>query len=161
MGTNETLQKVVNNESKTDPLQNAENSFRNKLGSHFKKIVLISSLAGAALLFKGCAAGYVASEPSYMEYDRPVRPSTLSIWIDGDWSWNNRSQQYYQKTGYWENPRQGQTYVSGHWDTSQKGKSWSKGYWQSESNHKNRIRIDRTLFSCQENCSLMKTACRG
>jgi hypothetical protein len=138
MKTNEALQNVVHNGFKADPSQNAsENKFSKTLGSNLKKIVFISSLAGAALLFKGCASGYVASEPSYMQYDRPVQPNNLSVWIEGDWYWHNQSQQYYHQNGYWDNPRQGKTYVSGHWASNPKGKSWSKGYWQSEGSHKN------------------------
>jgi hypothetical protein len=138
MGTNETLKKAIRTELITDSLTNAaETSFSNKFGSRLKRIVLITSLAGAALLFKGCASGYVASEPSYMHYDRPPQPNNLSVWIDGDWYWNNQSQQYYHQNGYWDNPRQGKTYVSGHWYSTSKGKSWSKGHWQSEGSNKN------------------------
>jgi hypothetical protein len=67
MGTNENLQKVVHGEFKTDPLTNATGtSFRNNFGNRPERIVLITSLAGAALLFKGCASGYEASEPAYV-----------------------------------------------------------------------------------------------
>ncbi len=139
MGTNENLKKVVRNGFKPDPPVNAtETSQSTKFVSRLKKIVFVTSLAGAALLFNACTAGYVATEPSYMEYQRPGRPNEFAIWIDGDWSWNSRYQSYYQTNGHWDNPRQGRTYVSGHWDTSPRGKSWSKGYWQSEGSQKNR-----------------------
>ena len=132
MGTNEKLQKAVRSGFKTDSLTNAtETSFSNKFGSSFKKIVLVTSLAGAALLFNACSAGYVASEPAYMQYDRPSRPNEYAIWIDGDWNWSSRSQQYYQKNGYWGNPRHGQTYMSGYWQSTPKGKTWTKGHWHS------------------------------
>ena len=138
METNEALQNVVHDGFKSNPSTDAsENKISNILGRNLKKIVFITSLAGAALLFKGCASGYVASEPSYMQYDRPVQPNNLSVWIEGDWYWHNQSQQYYHQNGYWDNPRQGKTYVSGHWASNPKGKSWSKGYWQSEGSHKN------------------------
>jgi hypothetical protein len=132
MGTNENTQKDVLNGFKPDSSRNATpTSFSNKFGSSLKKIVFLSSLAGAALLFNGCSAGYVASEPSYMQYDRPARPNEYAIWIDGDWNWSSRSQQYYQKNGYWDNPRHGQTYMSGYWQSTPKGKTWTKGHWHS------------------------------
>jgi hypothetical protein len=138
MGTNVNLQKDVRNGFKQDTVTNAtETSFGNKFGSSFKKIVFVTSLAGAALLFNACSAGYVATEPSYMQYDRPTRPNEYAIWIEGDWNWSNRSQQYYQKNGYWDNPRHGQTYMSGYWQTTPKGKTWTKGHWHSDNDQKN------------------------
>jgi hypothetical protein len=111
-----------------------------KVSRHFKKFILLISLVGAGILFKGCMAGYVATEPSYVEFYRPAQPSHAQLWIEGDWSWNNRTHVYVQNTGYWTNPRQGQTYVSGYWKTTPRGKSWSKGHWQSNgrkgNNHK-------------------------
>lgn len=139
MRIDKTLQKAVHSEFTQDPAKNAaEKNFSNKLGKQLKKIVFAASLAGIAIIFNGCSAGYVASEPAYMQYDRPAQPSNLSIWIDGDWNWNSRSQQYYQRNGYWDNPRPGRTYTSGHWHATPKGKTWSKGYWQSDGNNKNR-----------------------
>jgi hypothetical protein len=135
MEKNEILQKVVHNESNPDSSINASKSiFRDKFGRNLKKIVFAASLAGIALFFSGCSAGYVASEPSYSYYDRPAQPHNLSVWIDGEWDWNNRSQSYYQTNGYWDNPRQGQTYVSGYWQSTPKGKTWSKGHWHSDGN---------------------------
>lgn len=132
MGTNEKLQKVIRSGFKPDSSLNAtQASFSNKFGSNLKKIVFVTSLAGAALLFNACSAGYVASEPSYMQYDRPARPNEYAIWIDGDWNWSNRSQLYYQKNGYWDSPRQGKTYMSGYWQSTPKGKTWTKGHWHS------------------------------
>jgi hypothetical protein len=129
------LQKVVSDEFKTDSSQNvSEANFIKKYGSYLKKIGFAASLAGMALFFIGCSAGYVASEPSYSYYDRPVQPHNLSVWIDGEWDWNNRSQTYYQTNGYWDNPRQGQTYVSGYWQSTPKGKTWNKGHWHSDGN---------------------------
>jgi hypothetical protein len=67
MGTNENLRKAVRGEFKTDSLTNVTGtSFSNNFGSRLKRIVLITSLAGTALLFKGSASGYVASEPAYV-----------------------------------------------------------------------------------------------
>jgi hypothetical protein len=106
------------------------------LGKHLKSFIYITSLAGMGLLFNSCMAGYIATEPVYVEYSRPPRPGNLNIWIDGDWSWNNQSHMYVQKAGYWGNPRPGQTFVSGHWQSTQHGKSWSKGHWQQQNSNR-------------------------
>jgi hypothetical protein len=112
-----------------------------KLISRVKRIVLVTFIAGTALFLNGCMAGYVATEPVYVEYARPQRPSELHVWIDGDWRYNSQSHGYIQRSGYWERPRQNQSYVSGHWQTNPRGKSWSKGYWQKnghKGNNRNR-----------------------
>jgi hypothetical protein len=147
MGTNEKLQKVVRSGFKPDSSLNAtQTSFGNKFGSNLKKIAFVASLAGAALLFNSCSAGYVASEPAYMQYDRPSRPNEYAIWIDGDWNWSSRSQQYYQKNGYWDSPRHGQTYMSGYWQSTPKGKTWSKGHWHSDNQKKNNHNHNRDQY---------------
>jgi len=96
-----------------------------------KKFIYLASLAGILLFLSSCTAtGFVASEPAYVEYSRPVQPSALHVWIDGDWEYNRQSQVYVQRNGYWTKPVRGRTYVSGHWQSSPQGKSWSKGHWQ-------------------------------
>ncbi|MBK7713327.1 MAG: hypothetical protein IPJ37_22140 [Bacteroidales bacterium] len=147
MGTKEILQKAVQNGFKADPSPNAsKTSFGKRISSHLKKIVFAASLAGTALIVNSCTAGYMANEPAYVQYDRPARPNNLSIWIDGDWSWNNRSQQYYQKNGYWDSPRQGKTYISGYWQSTPRGKTWSKGHWHSDGNTRNRHHQNRNRY---------------
>lgn len=96
-----------------------------------KRIIFLISLAGVLLLLNACSTtGYVTTEPAYVEYTRPERPSNLHIWIDGDWQYNNQTHVYVQKNGYWSKPSQGRTYQSGHWQSNPKGKSWSKGHWK-------------------------------
>jgi hypothetical protein len=102
------------------------------LGNRFKKVLIISSLAGMGLFLNSCFPGFVTAEPAYVEFARPPRPSNVHIWIDGDWYWNNRTHVYVQKTGYWQKPYQSQVYVTGHWQTTPKGKSWTNGHWQRE-----------------------------
>jgi hypothetical protein len=134
MGENEELLKDVQVAIRREPLLNAaETGVYAKVGRHMKKFVYLTSLAGIGLFFNGCIAGYIASEPVYVEYSRPPRPSNLHIWIDGDWAWNSQSHVYVQKTGYWKRPYQGRTYMSGHWQTTPRGKSWAKGHWQRQS----------------------------
>ena len=106
------LKKDVLNGIKREPLLNtAGRDVNAKFSKHLRNFVYISSLAAIGLLFNGCFGGYVATEPSYVEYSRPPRPNDLSIWIDGDWGWNNQTHVYVQKAGYWDKPRQGQTFV--------------------------------------------------
>jgi len=98
----------------------------------FRKLIFLTSLAGIGLFLNSCTAGYVATQPSYIEYSRPERPSNLHIWIDGDWSYNHQTRNYVQKRGYWEKPSQNRVYISGQWQTTPKGKYWSKGHWQKK-----------------------------
>lgn len=96
-----------------------------------KKFIFLFSLAGMLLLLNACSTtGYVTTEPAYVEYTRPARPSNLHIWIDGDWQYNRQSRVYVQKNGYWSKPSQGRTYQAGHWQATPQGKSWSKGHWK-------------------------------
>lgn len=105
-----------------------------------KKIVLMIGLAVAVISLNSCLMGYVASEPAYVEYSRPVQPQSTYIWIDGDWGWNSQRQIYVQKSGYWEKPRPNQTYRAGSWQQTSKGKTWSKGSWQKDNNGNNNNR---------------------
>jgi len=104
----------------------------------FKKLIYLTSLAGIGLFLTSCASGYVATEPSYVEYSRPQRPSELHIWIDGDWTFNRQTHSYVQQNGYWAAPNQGRVYISGQWQTSPRGKYWSKGHWQKRGREENR-----------------------
>jgi hypothetical protein len=127
------LQKDNQDTNKSKWFLDAEKSgFFERTGSKMKKIIYIASLAGMGLFLNSCMVGYVADEPGYVEYARPMRPSEQHIWIDGDWGWNNQTHVYVQKAGYWDKPRQGQSFVSGHWQQSPKGKSWAKGHWQKQ-----------------------------
>ena len=110
---------------------------KSNVGKYMKIFSYMVLLVGIAIFFNSCVGGYVASEPSYVEYDRPQRPSETHIWIDGDWNWNNQTHVYVQKAGYWERPRQGQTYIAGSWQATSRGKSWSKGHWQRDAHQGN------------------------
>jgi hypothetical protein len=122
-------------------LKTAETGVYAKVGKYMKLFIYLTLLTGIGIVFNSCMGGYVASEPSYVDYARPQRLNDNQIWIDGDWGWNSRSHVYVQRAGYWENPRQGQSYVSGKWQTTARGKSWIKGHWQKQTNrHDNRNR---------------------
>jgi len=106
---------------------------------HSKKIIYIALLSGVGLFFTSCEAGYVASEPSYIESTRPSRPSDLHIWIDGDWRWDQRSNTYKHNDGSWQQPRHGRTFVAGHWQSSPKGNHWVNGHWEGHSRMMNHV----------------------
>lgn len=96
-----------------------------------KKIFLLITLAGTLFLLHACTAtGYVASEPSYVEYSRPNRPSEQHIWIDGDWVWIRKSNVYVRKPGHWQKPRNGSVYIAGSWQSNSNGLYWQSGRWQ-------------------------------
>lgn len=98
----------------------------------FRKIVLLTSLAGIGLFFNACTAGYVATRPSHVEFSRPQRPSDLHIWVDGNWVYRRQTNAYVQKNGYWKQPRQNNTYVAGHWQSTSRGHHWVPGRWQKQ-----------------------------
>jgi hypothetical protein len=113
------------------------------VGKYMKIFSYMVLLVGIAIVFNSCIGGYVASEPSYVQYDRPQRPSETHIWIDGDWNWNNQTHVYVQKAGYWDRPRQGQSYVAGSWQSTSRGKTWSKGHWQKDGHQGNNSNNNR------------------
>jgi hypothetical protein len=106
-----------------------EFSFVSRVGKNLKKIIIIGSLAAMGLLVNGCATGYVETQPAYVEYNRPAQPSSVHVWVNGDYSYNHRSHTYVQKNGYWHKPNNS-TYVQGHWQTSPNGYYWINGTWQ-------------------------------
>lgn len=98
-----------------------------------KKLFYLAALAGLMLVLNACSTmGYVSTEPTYIEYARPVRPSNLHIWIDGNWVYNRQSHQYVRKNGYWHKPSRSRTYVSGSWQRTPKGLRWESGHWQRQ-----------------------------
>jgi hypothetical protein len=107
-----------------------------KFGKYMRIFGYLVSLTLVAMIFTSCMGGYMATDPSYnyqyQEYARSPQPAYASIWIEGNWNYNNQTHVYVQRAGYWERPRQGQSYVAGSWQTTQHGKSWTKGHWQRD-----------------------------
>jgi hypothetical protein len=133
MKNNEELHKEFHISTTRPLFSAAETNGSSKLGGHIKKFIYVASFTGIVLFINSCVAGYVRTEPVYVENIKPEPPSALHIWIDGDWGWNSQSHKYIQKAGYWEKPRRGQIFVTGHWQTTPRGRFWSKGYWQRQS----------------------------
>ena len=113
------------------------------VGKYMKIFSYMVLLIGIVIIFNSCVGGYVATEPSYVEYNRPQRSSENQIWIEGDWGWNNQTHLYVQRAGYWDQPRQGQSYVNGSWRTTARGKSWTKGHWQKDAHQNNNSQNNR------------------
>lgn len=61
---------------------------------------------------------------------RPNSPSPQHIWIDGDWVWDNQSNQYVYVEGKWITPNYGAVWIPGHWKNTQFGWIWKKGHWR-------------------------------
>ncbi len=102
-----------------------------KAGKNIKRIVLVSSVIGMSFFLNSCtSAGYVTSEPAYVEYARPARPSNHHIWVDGNWVYRRQNATYVQKNGYWSKPAKNRAYKTGHWQDSPKGKHWVSGRWK-------------------------------
>lgn len=153
MKKNEKLQNEIHYAISRKPLLNIrETGVSARVGKYIKIFSYMFLLTGIGLVFNSCMGGYVASEPSYVDYARPQRQYDNQIWIDGDWGWNNQTHVYIQKAGYWDRPRQGQTYIKGNWQTTQRGKSWTKGYWQKDSRQKgNQQKNNRQTDNQQRN----------
>jgi hypothetical protein len=138
MKNKEVLEKDVQHPVKSELLMNTVGAgVIGRVRRNLKSIIYISSLAGIGLFFNSCVGGFIATEPAYVEYSRPVRPSATYIWIDGDYAWNNQTRVYVQRAGYWEKPRPNQTYMAGHWQSSSKGKTWAPGHWQKQGRQDN------------------------
>lgn len=125
--------------SKNNPiLRSLKSGLASKTGKRMKQIIFIGSMAGMGLFLNSCAAGYVATEPTYAEYSRPQRPSDLYVWVDGNWVYNRSSRGYVQERGNWQKPQPNRVYQKGYWQSGPKGKSWKKGYWQKKGREENR-----------------------
>ncbi|MDP2337312.1 MAG: hypothetical protein Q8N05_12855 [Bacteroidota bacterium] len=131
MKTNEDLQRDLQDTIQWEQLSGTkETSLIEKVGKNLKRIIFLTCLAGMGIFFFSCAPSYVATQPAYVEYQRPAQPSSLHIWIDGDWRYRRQNHSYEQRNGYWEKPNQGRTYVSGHWQSTPRGQYWVAGRWQ-------------------------------
>jgi hypothetical protein len=128
------LQKDIQSSVRSVLSETSVTRTNSKIRGKVRMLFFMAGLAGMGFFMNSCVAGYVGSEPIYVESFRPTAPSNVHVWIDGDWGWNFQRHVYVQKTGYWVKPRQGQAFVSGSWKSTPNGKSWSKGHWQRQNN---------------------------
>ena len=118
---------------KKEPLtKQSEIGSNGKFNRTIKRFIYVSSFAFMGICFTGCIAGYVDTEPVYVEGVRPMRPSETHIWIDGDWVYNRQSRAYSRHEGHWDRPVQGKVYISGSWQSTPKGRHWNSGHWQRQ-----------------------------
>ncbi|MBK7171940.1 MAG: YXWGXW repeat-containing protein [Bacteroidales bacterium] len=111
-------------------LENLKIELRTRIIKPFAKLIPVAGLTIIGLFFNSCTTGYVATEPAQVEYSRPVRPSELHVWIDGDWKYNRQNHTYIQRNGYWNKPVPSRTWVAGYWQSSHRGQYWIPGHWQ-------------------------------
>ena len=132
MKSHEDLQKVVQNEILPESLNlKPGTGIIAKSGKSFTKLIYLTSIVGIGLLFNACTTtGYVATEPVYIEHARPAQPSTLHVWVDGDWVYNRQTRVYVRNEGYWQKPNTHRTYVQGSWQSSPRGHYWSHGHYR-------------------------------
>ena len=134
MKKNEDFRKDVYDAIEWEPLFTIpETRINRKPGKSLKRFIYLAGFVAIGLCINACMAGYVATEPVYMEVARPPRPGQAYIWIDGGWAWSRQSHNYVQKRGYWEKPNQRQTYVPGHWESTPKGHYWVPAHKQKQS----------------------------
>jgi hypothetical protein len=128
----EVMHKEIQDAAKAETLTGTRaTAVVSKSGRPLKQIAYVTGLAGILFCFNGCfSTGYVTTEPVYVQHSRPAQPSTLHVWIDGDWGWNRSNKNYVQRNGYWKKPSQNKTYVTGSWKVTPKGHAWSKGHWK-------------------------------
>ena len=95
-----------------------------------KQLFQIAVVLYLLTFFNACAPGYVSSIPPERNYDRPTRPSTSHVWIDGNWIYQRRAKSYYRNNGSWQTPRRNRTYQQGSWKSNNQGYRWHNGRWQ-------------------------------
>ena len=91
-----------------------------------EKAHFFTILAGFALFFNACSAGYVSEEPIYREVNRAPRPGNNYIWIEGGWTWNSSTHTYRQRDGYWTRQNDARGHKKGHWKKSNRGYRWEE-----------------------------------
>ena len=81
MKNNSEVKKDVYDEIKQESLLNvtSKSGDQIKVSRHLKRFFFLISLVVAGILFKSCIAGFVATEPSYVEFNRPPQPSHAQL----------------------------------------------------------------------------------
>lgn len=133
MKINENLQKDVRDSIESEQFLSAtETGIIANVNKHLRIIIFLTSLTGITLFFFACAPGYIVTQPTYVEDSRPPQPSSLHIWVGGDWIYSRQNHAYEHRSGYWERPNQGRTYEPGHWQQTPRGQYWIPGRWHRQ-----------------------------
>ncbi len=92
-----------------------------------KKSIFLIALISLLSLFNACSAGYVSTQPVYVEQVRPNRPSQNHTWIEARWTWNSGTHGYIHHQGYWKHNKKNHNYSPGYWNNSPRGYKWVNG----------------------------------
>ena len=92
-----------------------------------KNYLFILSILSCIILM-GCTAGYVATRPADVVYERPVAPGPDYVWIGGEWEWGGGN--YHWREGSCQHAREGRSWNPGYWENGTKGYRWHKGNWK-------------------------------
>jgi hypothetical protein len=60
---------------------------------------------------------------------KPACPGPNHIWVDGDWRWNPKRNEYVWVDGYWLAPKPGRNWIAGEWIEGPEGHKWVPGHW--------------------------------
>ena len=114
---------------------------KNKGSTLVASIFVLSAISvlAAITLSRGLTSSKSSSsEINYVEMDN-IRDTVANkvilqlkkhIWIDGDWVWNSKMNQYVYIEGKWVVPAYGAIWVPGHWKHANKGWYWVNGHWK-------------------------------
>jgi len=80
-------------------------------------------------VMNSCTTRYTASQPTYVEAQRPPQPSNVHVWVGSGWVWHSQSRSYRQRHWHWAMPRRGRNYHQGHWKKTRRGSVWVNGHW--------------------------------
>ncbi len=99
-----------------------------------RKIILIMTLVLVAVLQLAAKPPhvYVKVRPNApnVVVVRPACPGPKHVWIDGDWVWSPKANQYVWVEGKWVVPNNGVVWVPGHWKNTKYGWRWVPGHWK-------------------------------
>ncbi len=93
-----------------------------------KKYYLSLLIVASMIVFSGCAAGYVSSQPADVVDVQGVAPGPGYVWIGGDWVWSGGA--YVWHAGHWGRGRGGRAWTGGHWEHGARGYRWHGGHWR-------------------------------
>ena len=90
------------------------------------------TLIGTMLLLGTAAIAQVVAEKPIAPrtiVQKPPRPSNDHVWIDGEWTWNDKTSTYEWERGGWTKAEAGKTYKPGYWRKVEDGWEYVPGRW--------------------------------